>query len=639
MAVGQAARSRLLAGKLLSHGVNHSLPARATHGHAAACVATDGESSSWQCGELMQGMHVHAPDLPWPSPAVGALWRRLGVGAYALPCALVYGLFVLWPLARIVWLSGERWDGYGAAVPVGLANYGSLVDDPGFGTELWHSTVWLVVTLAFPMLTGLGLALLIAQAPARIAGACRVLILLPLLLPSVVIAVIWKLMYTPLDGCLNDLLQALGLGAWTQDWLGDPDLALDSLLAAACWASFGLSLLVFGAALASLSRDLREAAALDGAGVWTRFRHLTLPQLRHALPLATVATALCAVPSFDLVSLLTNGGPGYATTTLELDMEGRAFGLGQVGVGAALACVSALSGLILSLIAMGIAHGYEQAGEEVAASWQSDRQGKGRGRRRAAAGLLVATMLLLLPIVWLLQRAGHMDWGETGPWANVVTVWSEGLGAAFGTSVLIAFVVAAAAVSLALLAAFALHQARSRAVQAAGIAALAIGLFQPVEVLIIPLFNLLQDLGLLNTTAGVILPEIGRALPLAALLLWAALRAVPRSILEAAAVDGAAPWHVLWRVAAPLVAPMIVVTAVWSFLSSWNEYLLPTVVLQDDSVETVPIALGHFIGRIDTQYALIATGALLAAAPLVVAYMLGYNALSAGVRRLRTHAY
>jgi ABC-type glycerol-3-phosphate transport system permease component len=242
---------------------------------------------------------------------------------------------------------------------------------------------------------------------------------------------------------------------------------------------------------------------------------------------------------------------------------------------------------------------------------------------------------MLVPMLWLVLCAGHMDWGEANPWQNVVTVWSGGFGDAFVTSALIGAVVAGATIVLALPAAFALHQARSRVLQAVGMMLLAVGLFQPIEVLIIPLFTLLETLGLLNTTAGVMLPEIGRALPLATLLLWASFRAVPRSVLEAASVDGAVPWQVLWRVATPLAAPMVAVTAVWAFLSSWNEYLLPTVVLQDDSLQTVPIALGHFIGRIDTQYALIATGALLAAAPLLVAYGVGYGVLSAGMRRLR----
>jgi len=566
------------------------------------------------------------------------LWRRLAFAGYVLPAGAVYGLFVLWPLLRVVWLSFTHWDGYTTSTPAGLSNYGALLTDPGFQTELGHSLTWLAVTLAVPVLLGLGLALLLARAPARLAAVCRALLLTPLLLSSAVIAVTWKLIYNPLNGPLTDLLQTVGLTT-TPDWLGDPSLALDSLLAPACWAAFGLSLLVFGAALAAIGREAREAAAIDGAGAWARFRHLTLPHLRHALPLATVATALCAVPSFDLVSLLTNGGPGYATTTLELDMEGRAFSLGQVGSGAAVACVAALIGLALSVAALVAVRGYEQGGEDdVAPQGRDDARRPGRGRWASAAALVAATALTLAPLLWLVARAGQPDEGGGTPWAHLAAVWSGGFGAAFATSAIIAVAVTAATVALAVPAAFALSQARSRAgriARAVAVVLLAVGLFQPTEVVIIPLFTLLRDLGLLNSAVGVILPEIGRAVPLAVLLLWGALRGLPAGVLEAATVDGAAPRQVLWRVALPLARPMVAVVALWAFLSSWNEYLLPTLAVQDDSLQTVPVALGHFIGRIDTQYALIATGALLAAAPLLIVYAAGYGVLGAGVRRLR----
>ncbi len=572
---------------------------------------------------------------------VSRLWRRLALTGYALPAGAVYGLFVLWPLARVVWLSFTHWDGYAAPTPAGLSNYGALLTDPGFQTELGHSLTWLGVTLAVPVLLGLGLALLLARAPARLAAVCRALLLTPLLLPSAVIAVAWKLIYNPLNGPLTGLLQAAGLTT-TPDWLGDPGLALGSLLAPACWAAFGLSLLVFGAALAAIGREAREAAAIDGAGAWARFRHLTLPQLRHVLPLATVATALCAVPSFDLVSLLTNGGPGYATTTLELDMEGRAFSLGQVGSGAAVACVAALIGLALSVAALAAVRGYEQGGEDdVAPQGRDDgRSSRRRGRWAAvaaAAALVAATALTLAPLLWLLVRAGRPDAGGGTPWTHLAAVWSDGFGAAFATSAIIAIAVTVATVALAVPAAFALSQARGRAgriARAVVVVLLAVGLFEPTEVVIIPLFTLLRDLGLLNSAAGVILPEIGRAVPLAILLLWGALRGLPAGVLEAATVDGAAPRQVLRRVALPLARPMVAVVALWAFLSSWNEYLLPTLAVQDDSLQTVPVALGHFIGRIDTQYALIATGALLAAAPLLIVYAAGYGVLGAGVRRL-----
>jgi raffinose/stachyose/melibiose transport system permease protein len=564
------------------------------------------------------------------------LTRRLSPVVYLGPAALVYGLFVLWPLLHVLILSFERWDGYGRATFVGWSNYASLWADPGFADELRHSLLWLGVTLIVPVLLGLSLALLAARAPSRSAGICRAFLLTPLLLPSAVIAVIWKLIYTPLHGMLNIVLGTVGLNGWEQDWLGDPDLALGSLLVPACWASFGLSLLVFGAALAMIGRETWDAALIDGAGPWARFRYLTIPQLRRLLPLAVVATALCAVPSFDLVSLLTNGGPGYATTTLELDMEGRAFGLGQVGLGAALACVAALFGLLLGIGALAAARGYEQGSDQgVGSPPLGGRRPRLPARLTATGGLVVGTLLILLPVAWLVIRSLQIDPGEAGFFANLGTVWSAGFGRAFVTSALIGITAALGTLLLAFPAAFALHRSRSAVLRMVGVVMLTIGLFQPIEVLIIPLFTLLRDLGLLNSVAGVILPEISRGIPLAVLLLWGALRGVPSAVLHASEVDGAAPRQTLWFVALPLVMPMLLIVALWSFLWSWEEYLLPTIVMQDDSLQTVPVELGYFMGRMDTQYALIATGALLTAGPLLLAYGAGYGVFRLGLRRLR----
>jgi ABC-type glycerol-3-phosphate transport system permease component len=313
-------------------------------------------------------------------------------------------------------------------------------------------------------------------------------------------------------------------------------------------------------------------------------------------------------------------------------MEGRAFGLGQVGLGAALACIAALIGLALTVAALAIARGAASDAQEDGSGRTMPRPRRGRG----AAGLVLAsaTGVVLLPAAWLVAQAGRV--GPGGSIAgNVVAVWTGGLGGAFATSLEIALVVTAATVALAVPAAFGLEQLRSRRWRVAGLVLLATGLFQPADVLLIPLYALLQWAGLFNTTAGVILPEVAHTLPLAVLLLWIARRGLPAELLQSAAVDGAAPRQVLGRIVLPLTLPTVAVVAVWAFLSSWNDYMLPTVVLQDDTLQTVPVALGHFIGRIDTEYALIATGALLASAPLLAVYAGGYGVLGLGLRRLR----
>ena len=267
-----------------------------------------------------------------------------------------------------------------------------------------------------------------------------------------------------------------------------------------------------------------------------------------------------------------------------------------------------------------------------------------RSAARVVAGavLVAVTLLIVFPFLWLIALAvrsvAQTGGGTSLPaalWGEVGTVWSSGFGTAFLFSLGIAVPVAGGVVVLALPAAFALFSSRRRPVRVLGAVLLAIGLFQPESVLVIPLFSTLKGLGLLNTPLGLVLPQIARTLPIAVLLLWGALRGVPSDVLAAAEVDTAAPRQVLHRVALPLVLPMVVVVGLWAFLSSWNDYLLPLVVLQDETLQTVPLALAHFIGSVDTQYGLLATGALLAMGPILALYGALYGVSTLGVRRLR----
>jgi len=560
---------------------------------------------------------------------------------YVGPALVVYAVFVLWPLVQLIGLSLQQWDGLSPATPVGLANYAALWADPGFGIELEHSLWWLGVTLAAPVLVGLGLALLLRGAPSPLRASLRALLLIPLLLPTVLIAVAWRLFYNPLSGPLTGLLHAVRLDALAGDWLGDTNLALPALLVAACWASFGLSMLLCEASLAGISPEVLAAAHLDGAGAWARFRYFTLPALRGTLPAATLVTALCAVPSYDLVRLTTDGGPGYATTTVPLDMYSRALGGGgQVGTGAALACLQGAVGLVLALLALLVARGQERQDATVEPGAAASPRA---GRRRGASGaaglvLLILSAAVLFPLGWLAVLALRPGDGSSvlsALGANITTVWGQGFGDALLTSLAIGAVVAAAALTLAVPAAFALAMNRRRLVQASAAVVLALGLFQPAAVLVIPLYYMLQGWRLLDTAPGLVLPQVARALPIAVLLLWMGMRMLPSEILAAAASDGAAPRQVLRYIALPLVGPLVAVVAVWSFLTSWNEYLLPTVLSPNGVFQTMPTALGSFIGRFDTEYGLLATGALLAVLPLLLLYGALYGVLARGLSVLR----
>jgi raffinose/stachyose/melibiose transport system permease protein len=567
---------------------------------------------------------------------------RIWVLGAAAPALALYALFVLWPLIQVGWIALQRWNGYGPQVFIGLANFADLAGDAVFRTGLAHSLLWEAGAIVLVTAAGLGLALLIRAG--RPGPAPTAALFFPALLPPAVVAAVWTLVYTPISGLLNTALRAVGLGTLQGDWLGDPHLALPALFAAWAWASLGIGTLIFCAGLGSIGREYIEVALVEGAGPLWRFRHVLLPGLRRSGLVAVLINAALAGQVFDLIYVTTGGGPGYATMILPIDMYGRAFG-GATGQGAAVAVTQVLLGLVLVVLAAVVVRGPAEglAGEE------GEPAPTYRAGRWAAIGLLaLALIVLLAPLAWLLVVAlggGGVTIGSTAgwdprtwAWDSFGSAWNAGLGGAVETSVLLAAGAVTLTAMLAVPAAFALARAGTR-LRLAALALLAIGLFQPTPVLIIPLFSLLRNLGLLDSAWGVLLPEVARSLPFAVLLLVAFLRQLPAHVLEAAEVDGASPGQQMLHIALPLVRPALIAAAVWAFVTSWNEYLLPTIVSQDGSLSPVPALLAGFIGRYNTQYAVLAAGSLIALAPPLVLYLVlrrpAAVALRSAGRRMR----
>jgi len=551
-------------------------------------------------------------------------WRRMVL--YTTPALTLYVLFVLWPLLHSAWLALQEWDGYGPQRFVGLRNFGDLAADPVFRTALAHSLAWELAAGVGLTVCGLGLALLIRQSRAHAPALSA--IFFPALLPATVVAAVWTLVLSPLDGLLNTILNRIGAGGLAADWLGDVHLALPALFVAWAWSAVGIGTLLFWAALRSIGREYLELALVEGAGAFWRFRHVLLPAVRRTAILAVLINAALAGQVFDLIMVTTGGGPGYATMLLPVDMYGRAFG-GRTGEGAAVAVVQIVLGLVLAGLALLLSR---LPHASMSGDGTVDRPiRRPAGTWVATAALFLLLALLLLPLAWLLAVAlgwGALTVGSPAPtlspatwgWDNFSSVWSLGMGSGLKTSLVLAAGATVLTLGLAPPAAFALF--RGHRIWSVPVAILlGVGLFQPTPVIIVPLFSLLKALGLLDTPWGVLLPEVARSLPFAVLLLWAFFTQVPAEVLQAAEVDGAAPFQQLWHVALPLVQPALLVAGIWAFVGSWNEYLLPTLVSQDGSLQTVPTLLGSFIGRFDTQFGLLAAGSLVALLPSLLIYL------------------
>jgi len=269
---------------------------------------------------------------------------------FLLPGLVFLFAIDLIPLAYSAWISLYNWW---LIRPrdiryVGLANYTRFADDPEFTRAVVVTTLFTAGAVLVEFLAGLGLALLFAQ-PFRFLRPIRVFLLLPLFVVPVVGATMWRVIFHPELGVLNYYLGAVGLGPLP--WLSDPRLALVSITLVDAWRTIPFMFLVMYAGIEVLPSELFEAAAVDCASAWQSFRHITVPLLTYIMLLAVLIRGMDAFREFDIIFVLTGGGPGTATQTMQM-LNYRAFGLGHMGEANAIGIVTLIIVAVLCFVLM-----------------------------------------------------------------------------------------------------------------------------------------------------------------------------------------------------------------------------------------------------------------------------------------------
>lgn len=270
------------------------------------------------------------------------------VGLMALPL-LVYGLFMLYPLARVVVLSLYKWDGLGVGVWVGIDNYRITFTDPRLVGAFAHALILIVFYALIPLVVGLILASLLARSQVRGIGFFRTVVFLPQVIAMVVLAIAWRQIYSP-SGLLNSFLRLIGLGSITRAWLGDFSTALIAVGFIGTWVSTGLVTVLLMSGIAGISKDYYEAAKLDGAGWFRQFWYITVPGVRAEILVSLTLTVIAALKTFDLIYMTTSGGPGTSTTVPSYEVYNQAFRLGSVGTASSLAVVLTAVIFVINLV-------------------------------------------------------------------------------------------------------------------------------------------------------------------------------------------------------------------------------------------------------------------------------------------------
>ncbi|RZS82976.1 raffinose/stachyose/melibiose transport system permease protein [Motilibacter rhizosphaerae] len=297
----------------------------------------------------------------------GAVGER-GHGWFLLPGLVLFTAVIVLPLLMNTWTSFTSWTGVGTPEWTGLSNYERLFRDATFWASFRHSLAIIVAMVVIPTALGLLLASVLFDVVSkrfgeRTSAAFRAGFYLPQVLPVAVAGVVWGWIVHPDDGALDAALQKVGLGSLSHDWLGDPSTALATVMAVMVWFQLGYPLVIFMAGLARVDPELHEAAQLDGASWFQRFRLITIHLIKPEVFVVTLTTTIAALKVFPQIFVLTRGGPGDATIVPSYFAYQNFFEKADVGYGSAIATVLTVVIIAISAVFLRYQARSEQGGD------------------------------------------------------------------------------------------------------------------------------------------------------------------------------------------------------------------------------------------------------------------------------------
>ncbi|MFT3974068.1 MAG: ABC transporter permease subunit [Amaricoccus sp.] len=627
-----------------------------------------------------------APAAPRPARDCGPRPPAFAWAA-AAPTLLLVLVVVGLPLGHSVWLAVHRSNPITRKTTfVGFDNFTKVLSDPAVWGALGRTCYFAAFAVVGTTLVGLGMALVLDRAfPGR--GLLRSIMLVPWAMAPVSIGVLWSFVYAGDIGSLNGLLHDLGLGAFATAWLGDGTRALNLVALTHVWNQAPLTALILLAGLQSMPASLHKAAMLDGATAWARFRSITLPWLKPSLLFATIIATINALMAFDIIWIMTRGGPGAATTVLAWIGYVTSFQFLRFGEGAAILYLLTALSFGLAIVYVLVLGPRARKAKSVAVPPDDDfatatrraraimvavprpvfRERLSPGTRavlgRVGLGAGAVTILLwsALPVLLLLTMSltPPGDLIRTPPSVipsaitldNFRAVLLPDTGGGETTSVqarrvplslLNSLIVGVAAVAVTLLVAPFAGYAFARYPRATafriGLWGLLLTRMVPALTLVLPFFVLFKAAGLIDTRTGLVIAQLSILLPLTAWMMKSTFEAVPVSLDRAAMIDGCSRFAMMRKVLLPVIRPGLVAAGIFGFLVSWNEFLFAMILTSTPDAQTIPVVLSGFLqqARFYEYGPMFAASVLSVLPPVVIAFVfqryLVQGALSGAVK-------
>lgn len=325
-------------------------------------ILTDGRKDGWRPGRgngrrhrrgngRRNGAAAAAPEPAVRPPSLPRRLRGWAAGSwFVLPALLLFVLFVMAPIGVAFYTSLFRWGGFGPPTEfVGLGNFDRLLADPVFRGDLWRGLVLVTLSVGIQLPFALGTAVLLNQ---RLRGRAiyRMIFFAPYILSEVVTGVLFGMIFLPKDGLADHLVRDLPLlSGLAGTWFSDQDTALATVFLVMTWKYFGFHMMLYLAGLQGIPQEVLEAASIDGAGAWHRFRHVTLPLLGPTIRISVFLSVIGSIQLFDLVWVVTGGGPTHSSETMAVTMFQFGFKRYQVGYASAISVAMFVISLVFAL--------------------------------------------------------------------------------------------------------------------------------------------------------------------------------------------------------------------------------------------------------------------------------------------------
>lgn len=281
-----------------------------------------------------------------------SLDQPLTVLLFLLPTFAFLAVFVVWPILSSLQLSFYRWNGIDPARTfIGLENWGRLVSDAVFWRALGNNLSVVVLSIVIQLPVAVLLAVMLERHRTFLGKVLKTIYFFPMLMSSVAVGILFKYIYDPNFGLINETLRRSGLGALAQSWLGDPRFALPAVVLVICWQFIPFYMILFYAALSNVPGELKDAARIDGADEGRYYRHIAVPLIMGTVRTAVILSLIGSLKYFDLVWVMTEGGPNNASELMATYMYKKAFPSFEVGYGSTVAFAMFAFVLLVSVVA------------------------------------------------------------------------------------------------------------------------------------------------------------------------------------------------------------------------------------------------------------------------------------------------